>query len=63
MAKGFDEIASEIVQEVVRARGQALSGVSQGGVQDALVWKYLSDDAITELYRKVLRTLKETYNS
>jgi hypothetical protein len=63
MAKGFYEVAAEIVQEVIKARGQAISGAgSTGAWQKDLSAIYLSDDAVVELYKKVLKTVEGSHN-
>ncbi|OUM86659.1 MAG: hypothetical protein BAA01_11685 [Bacillus thermozeamaize] len=61
MSKAWDEIASEIVQEVVKARGQAISGAN-GQAVEILMKKYLSDEAITQLLKTVAKAMEEAYN-
>jgi len=61
MSKAWDEIASEIVQEVVKARGQAISGVN-GPAVETLMKKYLSDEAIAQLLKTVAKAMEEAYN-
>jgi hypothetical protein len=45
------DLAAQIAQDVIKARGEAIDG------QKELIEKYLSDEAVTELYKKIFRVL------
>jgi len=51
MYKTVYDLAAEIAQDVIKARGEAINGEKE------LIETYLSDEAVTELYRKILRVL------
>jgi hypothetical protein len=51
MYKTVYDLAAEIAQDVIKARGEAIDG------QKELVEAYLSDEAVTELYKKIFRLL------
>jgi hypothetical protein len=51
MFKTVYDLAAEIVQDVIKARGEAING------QKELIETYLSDEAVTELYKKIIRVL------
>jgi hypothetical protein len=51
MHKTVFDLAAEMAQEVIKARGEAISG------QKELIEAYLSDEAVTGLYKKILRVL------
>jgi hypothetical protein len=51
MLKTVYDLAAEIAQDVIKARGEAISG------QKELIETYLSDEAVTELYKKIFRVL------
>jgi hypothetical protein len=51
MVKTVYDLATEIAQEVIKARGEAIDG------QKELIEAYLSDEAVTQLYKKILRVL------
>lgn len=53
MYKTICDQAAEITQNVIKARGEAINGEKE------LLETYLSDDAVTKLYKKVLRVLCE----
>lgn len=63
MAKPTYEVAAEIVQSVVEARGAAIT--SQGtpsGMVGNLINTHLSDEAVVSLYEKVLKSLNDSFN-
>ncbi|WP_161793379.1 hypothetical protein [Cohnella kolymensis] len=51
MYKTMYDLAAEIAQDVIKARGEAIDG------QKELIEAYLSDEAITELYKKIFSVL------
>ncbi|MBP1154845.1 MULTISPECIES: hypothetical protein [unclassified Paenibacillus] len=48
MYKNVYDLAAEIAREVIKARGEAINGEKE------LIEAYLSDEAVTELYKKIL---------
>jgi myosin heavy subunit len=56
MYKTIYDFAAEMVQEVIKARGEAIDG------QKELIEAYLSDEAVTELYNKIFRVLCDSMN-
>lgn len=61
MGKGNDEIAAEILQAVIQARGAVISNAtSQRG---EYMEKYLSDAAISETYKTIVKTLHNPYDA
>lgn len=53
MYKTIYEHAAEITRDVIKARGEAIDGDKE------LIETYLSDEAVTNLYKKVFRGLNE----
>jgi hypothetical protein len=51
MFKTVYDLAAEIAEEVIKARGEAINGEKE------LIETYLGDEAVTELYKKVFRLL------
>jgi hypothetical protein len=51
MYKTVYDFAAEIAQDVIKARGEAING------QKELIEAYLSDEAVTELYKKIFKVL------
>jgi hypothetical protein len=51
MIKTVYEIAAEISQDVIKARGEAIDG------QKELIETYLSDEAVTVLYKKIFKVI------
>jgi hypothetical protein len=51
MYKTIYEHAAEITRDVIKARGEAIDGDKE------LIETYLSDEAVTNLYKKVFRGL------
>ncbi|MFC3802695.1 hypothetical protein [Cohnella sp. GCM10012308] len=62
MGKTDYEIAAEIVQEVIRARGVAISNTGNSSVSatGSLITTYLSDTAVSALYKTILKSVSET---
>jgi len=56
MSKPYFEVASDIVQAVVKARGEAIASSTDAGIY---VEKYLSDAAISNTYKAVLEALNK----
>ncbi|MGO4495878.1 hypothetical protein AB4114_08195 [Paenibacillus sp. 2RAB27] len=61
MSKAFYEVAAEVVQEVFRARSQAIAGVEHLPSKKELIEKYLSDEAVVATYDVVTKAIKENY--
>lgn len=58
------ELAAEIVKSVVEARGEAITSGEIGATwKERLIKDHLSDDAVTELYKKVYRTVNDCFNN
>ncbi|MFC9601761.1 hypothetical protein ACFTQL_29025 [Peribacillus butanolivorans] len=53
MHKTVYDHAAAIVQDVIKARGEAINGDKE------LIETYLGDEAVTELYKKTFRVLCE----
>jgi hypothetical protein len=51
MYKTVYDLAAEITQDVIKARGEAINGEKE------LIESYLGDEAVTELYKKIFRLL------
>jgi hypothetical protein len=56
MYKTIYDHAAEIAQDVIKARGEAINGEKE------LIETYLSDEAVTKLYKKIFRVLCEPIN-
>jgi hypothetical protein len=56
MYKTIYDYATEIVQDVIKAKGEAINGEKE------LIETYLSDEAVTKLNKKILRVLCEPIN-
>lgn len=54
VAKPNDEIAAEIVQAVIQARGNAIAGSNH---RNEYLEKYLSDAAIAKTYKEILNAI------
>lgn len=60
MAKGFDEIAGEIVEKLILARGTAIASSSGNTTHvNTLFEKYLSDEAIAKSYKDIYKAILE----
>ncbi|WP_180953638.1 hypothetical protein [Bacillus sp. T33-2] len=57
MYKTIYDYADEITQAVIKARGEAINGEKE------LIETYLSDEAVTKLYKKIFRVLSDPFNS
>lgn len=53
MSKGYDEIAGDIVCQLLAARGVAISGSGSVSATNNNIKEYLSDDAVASAYRAV----------
>jgi hypothetical protein len=53
MYKTIYDHAAEITQDVIKARGEAINGEKE------LIETYLSDEAVTNLYKKTFRVLSD----
>lgn len=60
MAKPNDEIALEIVQALIQARGAAIGPTSSGRAD--YLKAYLSDEAIAETYKTILKAVNNPYD-
>jgi glycerol dehydrogenase-like iron-containing ADH family enzyme len=61
MSKSHEEIAAEIVQSVVEARGRALSGMGgQNAAVGANHLNTLSTASVASLYKEVLSAIKSS---
>ena len=56
MSKQYYEVAAEIVQEIIKARGQAIAG---SGSAAALTRELLSDEAIATTYKAILNAVEQ----
>jgi hypothetical protein len=55
MYKTIYDNAAEITRDVIKARGEAIDGDKE------LIETYLSDEAVTNLYKKVIRGLNDGF--
>ncbi|OMD03462.1 hypothetical protein MKX34_17290 [Paenibacillus sp. FSL R5-0636] len=63
MAKTYYEIAADITQELIRARGVALSGIdSAASVVTTYAQNHLSDEAAVKAYKEILQAVKDGFN-
>ncbi|MEH7503141.1 hypothetical protein V7152_14220 [Neobacillus drentensis] len=53
MYKTIYDHAAEITKDVIKARGEAINGESE------LLETYLSDEAVSNLYKKIFRVLSD----
>jgi hypothetical protein len=53
MYKTISDHAAEITQDVIKARGEAINGEKE------LIETYLSDVAVTNLYKQIFRVLSD----
>ncbi|WP_308637708.1 hypothetical protein [Paenibacillus silvisoli] len=58
MSKSFNEIAGEIVQEVIKARAQAIA--ASGSPKRELIADFLSDEVIAATYLAVFKAVNES---
>jgi hypothetical protein len=60
LSKPFHEIAAEILQEVIKARGNALQGIGSSSAATAINNIHLlEDEAIVASYKAILTALKQ----
>jgi hypothetical protein len=57
MSKPYYEIAAEITQDLIKARGNAISGIDNAGTQSNLMNQFLSDAAVASAYKAVLNAV------
>jgi len=62
MSKTSYEIATEIVSELLKARGQAIAGTHPSIMED-LIEKYLSDEAVAKTCKEIFKAINESFNS
>ncbi|WP_440960562.1 hypothetical protein ACN6KS_22700 [Paenibacillus nitricinens] len=53
MAKGNDEIASEILQEIIKAKASIIATASQIDTKKQMIEEHLGNDAVTETFKKI----------
>lgn len=59
MSKSNLEIAADIVQELLKARGEAIAvvGVKSDIALDKLLKEYLSDEAVAKTYKEIFKAV------
>jgi len=57
MSKSTLEIAAEIVQELLKARSQAISGIEHVASTRNLIEEYLSDEAVVKTYKEIFKAV------
>ncbi|WP_342409839.1 hypothetical protein [Paenibacillus sp. FSL R10-2778] len=63
MAKTYYEIAADITQELIKARGVAVSGVdSAASVVTNYASSHLSDESAVIAYKRILQAVKDGFN-
>lgn len=61
MSKGNDDLASEIVQAVIQARGAVIANATSN--RGEYMKMYLSDEAIAETYKAIIKALNNPYDA
>lgn len=59
LSKASYEVAAEVVQELLKARGQAISGINSIVTQNELINKYLSDEAVAAAYKVAIDAINQ----
>lgn len=59
MSRSTIEIAAEIVQELLKARGQAIAGIEHVSSQCELIKEYLSDEAVAQTYKTIFKAVND----
>lgn len=55
------EIATEILKELLKARGYAIAGIDHIATQQELMKEYLSDEAVAKTYKEILNAVRRPY--
>ena len=64
MSKSVFEITSEIVQAVVRARGQAIAGSGESRTsKERMIDEYLSNEAVVATYKEIFKAINDMMSS